>query len=679
MTDLMNLKKTDPDEKDKIFLIRAFRAFTKYNDKKTKFLYEELPPRKKMVFNLIPLLLHIDAVGLLGGDDICRMSPHGIFRFQLLPEAAQHFAEAFSGNRLPAVNSKVGYDLNMPIQSVSLMGSLGSIAQSPKSDFDYWIAYDSADIKSESLVYFKEKLRAIEKWAHQLAGAEVHFFPLDLNKILINDFGAVTGESSGSAQGKLLKEEYYRTMTLICGKMPLWWIMPPGVNDEDYSRLKVLSENINRLDPTVMADLGNVANISLGEFYGAALWQINKTMGSPFKSVLKMALLEEYMFNHGSRGLLCTELKEKLLSNKQNMDMLDPYVLMMDRASTYLTEQNRLAELDLLRRSFYLKANPRLTLTDHRKKELPRKKKLLVNLIREWGWNHGQVEKLNNYQNWGFRESQVFNQEINAFMTRTYKNVSSELNQQKDQVGLTISQRDMTVLGRKLYIFYSKRTNKIEFLKHVIEDPPVLNGLTMQPYFSNSGERVWGAFRGMLSREAVATGVGISALLKNSPYLTEVLIWLITNQLYDADTTINLNHGQNKLISYCTVPDLQNLLKGLREFFPPIKLSDLKEQDLLQKPRVAKMFVVINLEESDQNAQIVNTGVCYRNTWGEVFFKGYDQSEDGLKIARNFIRKNFAYDPLGAMANLRIFLPDRQFKKTLAPRLDKFFGIKLIM
>jgi adenylate cyclase class 1 len=320
--------------------------------------------------------------------------------------------------------------------------------------------------------------------------------------------------------------------------------MPPGVNDRDYSRLNNLTGSLDRLEPSDLADLGNVADISLGEFYGAALWQINKTMGSPFKSVLKMALLEEYMFNHGSRGLLCTEMKERLLSDKQDMDMLDPYVLMLDRASTYLIEQNRLDDLDLLRRSFYLKASPRLTLADHRKTELPRKKKLMVNLIREWGWSHSQAEKLNNYQNWGFRESQGFNQEINAFMTKTYKNVSAQLNKQKDQVGLTISQRDMNVLGRKLYVFYSKRTNKIEFLKHVIEDPPVLRGLTIQPYLLSSREKVWGAFRGMLSRDTVSTGVGISALLKNAPNLTEVLIWLVTNQLYDAGTTINLNQGR---------------------------------------------------------------------------------------------------------------------------------------
>jgi adenylate cyclase class 1 len=660
-----------------LLLAQAHRVFDRYNSSKIQFLYEELPPRKKIVFNLVPLLLHLQSDELLCCGDACRMSPHGVFGYEFNQDTAQHFTEAFPGQSLPAIRTVSSYDVTLPIKTVCLIGSLGSVAQNTKSDFDYWTGYEAESFSRESFLYFREKLRGIEKWADEFAGAEVHFFPMDLKKIRVDDFGEATGESSGSAQGKLLKEEFYRTMTLIAGQAPLWWVMPPGVSDEEYARLATLVDDSNRVDSTRLVDMGNVHEISLGEFYGAAIWQINKTMGSPFKSVLKMALLEEYMLNHGSTGLLCNEMKQRLLSNEHEAQLLDPYVLMFDRAGAYLADRNRLEDLELLRASLYLKSGVSLSLSDYRRTDLHRKKRVMVNLVRQWGWNHKVVSHLNDYHNWSFRESQKFSQAINGFIVRTYKQISAQLNQQKDQVDLHISKRDLTVLGRKLFIFYSRRTNKVESNKNVIEEPPALNGVTLQPHISRDDQRIWAAYRALLSREAVAGGAGASTLIKHGVYLDEILIWLVTNQLYADKTSINLNAGDGRLVTYATVPDLQKLLRQLQGFFPPVKYSEIDEGELLEKPRLTRMFLTVNLEEPENTTQIVKTGMCYQNNWGEVFFKGYEQSEEGLIVARNFVRKHFAYDPLGALANFKIFLPDRHFTKQLGPRINKFFGIKV--
>ncbi|MFH1091090.1 MAG: class I adenylate cyclase, partial [Pseudomonadota bacterium] len=509
----------------------------------------------------------------------------------------------------------------------------------------------------------------------RFAGAEVHFFPMELKNIRADDFGVVSGESSGTALGKLLKEEFYRSLTLIAGQTPLWWVMPPGVDDDNYARLAELAYRSGRLDSVNMVDMGNMHGISLGEFYGAAVWQINKTMGSPFKSILKMALLEEYMFNHGSKGLLCTELKQRLVSNEAETDILDPYILMFDRASAYLSEQNRQEDLDLLRRSLYLKSGANLVLADYRRTELPRKTRVMVRLVRQWGWNHKLVEQLNHYHNWSFEEALQFSRETNNFIVRAYKNVSAQLNKQKEQVGLTISQRDLTVLGRKLFIFYSKRTNKVDSTKNVIEAPPSLAVLTLHPRLNREGRKLWEAYPALLSRGAVMTAVD----LKGTTHLTELLIWLVNNQLYSPDTSINLNPGPRKLNINCTVPDIQKLLKVMKIFFPPYKHSEVDEEELLKKPVINKMLLVINLDEPDKTTGISTVDTCYQNNWGEVFFKGYDNSQEGLSIGRNLVRKRYAYDPLAAMANFKVFLPDRLFKKTLTPRLDKHFGFKVVI
>ncbi|MBF0529689.1 MAG: class I adenylate cyclase, partial [Deltaproteobacteria bacterium] len=409
-------------------LSHAKRVFNRYMAKKIDFLYELLPPRKRLVYDLIPLLLHLDAAELLDSSDACSMSPHGIFSYEPGMNTMKSFAEAFPKRTIPKLRLRASFDPSLPIKSLSLIGSLGSIAQNQKSDFDYWICYDAELFSQESFRYFQEKIRAIENWAAAWGGAEVHFFPLELEKVRIDDFGATRGESSGTALGKLLKEEYYRSMTLVAGQTPLWWIMPPGISDEEYTRLAEVVNFSQWVDSYSLLDMGNVKHISLSEFYGAAIWQINKTMGSPFKSILKLALLEEYMFDRGSKGLLCSELKQRLLDREEEIALMDPYVLMFERASSYLAEQGRHDDVDLLRRSLYLKAGVQLTLADHRRTDLPKKKQVMVYLVRQWGWNQRVIDELNNYQNWNFRQSLKFSQESNSFIMRTYKNVTAELN-----------------------------------------------------------------------------------------------------------------------------------------------------------------------------------------------------------------------------------------------------------
>jgi adenylate cyclase class 1 len=667
---------------DEATLTNIHHTFERYNADKIKFLQDQLPPRKRQVFNLIPFLIHTDACELLGNKDACQMSPHGIFGYEVGPETEVSFKEAFPNKRRPPVRPRASFDPSLPIKSVTLIGSLGSIAQNPKSDFDYWICFDAEVFSRESFVYFQEKLQEIEKWAAALAGAEVHFFALDLKRVRENDFGETGGESSGSAQAKLLKEEFYRSLTLVAGQTPLWWIMPPGVDDQEYARMAEIVTRSHRVDGSRLVDMGNVHTISFGEFYGAAIWQINKTMGSPFKSILKMALLEEYIINHGERGLLCTELKQRLISNEEEIGFLDPYVLMFERAAEYLSEKGRMEDLDLLRRSLYMKTSAGLQLADFRRRDLVRKKQVMVRLVREWGWSYKHVEPLNNFHGWTFRQALRFSQETNAFIRRTYRNVSEAIARQKEltqETGLTISQRDLTVLGRKLYIFYSKRTNKVDSILNVIETPPAIRGLTLQPQRDSEGKKIWTAYRALLSPDGVNSPEGAAAMLRSCEDLAEIMAWLVNNQLLDSNTSINLNPGRGGVVNYCTAPDIQKLTRAMKEFFPQFKHSEVDENELLKPPHIIRMFLVINLEESDRTNAFVSTGLCYQNNWGELFYKGYRDSHDGLKIARDFVKKHFAFDPLAALSHFRTFIPDRHFKKDMVPRLDKFFGLKTVI
>ncbi len=658
-------------------LYRNFRAFQSYNKAKIDFLYQLLPIRKQVVYDLVPLFLQVSGEGLLPGDDACRFSPHGVYGFEISSRISSSFQMAFPEQNLPEVHPQARLDPNLPVKSISLIGSMGSIAQGPKSDFDYWVCINRADFDDRQYSFFIEKLKAVEKWADEFAGAEVHCFPLSVDAVIKNDFGEVDSESSGTAQGRLLKEEYYRTMTLVCGQVPLWWAMPPGVNDEEYNQLKEVMAHPRILNRNEFIELGNIYDISLGEFYGAAIWQINKTMNYPFKSVLKLALLEEYLFNQGKKGLLCNELKERLISGVDDTRLLDPYMLMFDRASDFFIARERYEDLDLLRSSLFLKSGVKLNLADHRRSDLPRKNQVMVNYIRKWQWNHRLVDRLSNYGHWSLMDVQEFNEKINRYLIRTYRKITKELRSQSEDIRLSISPRDQAILGKKLFVFYSRRTNKVESILSVGEEPPSLRGLTLQQRLNGQKNKNWYAYRGLYSREIIDDGEAEPALLIKSSFLTEILVWLVSNRIYTMDTTININQALDSLPNHSNLPQIQVLLKAIEDFFSPTRNYKVEERAFLEPPKTVRMFIAANIDVPEWSKEIVNTSICYMNSWGELFFKGY-HSDQGVYVARNFIQKYFAYNLTGARENLSNFLPKDTFRNQLSLKLNKFFGFNVI-
>ena len=659
-------------------MVHAFRIFKKYNTNKIAFLYEQLPPRKRMVFNLVPLLFHLEAGDLLGHKEVCSVSPHGIYGYEIGPEAVESFESVFPERSLPVFRYRASFDPGMPIKAVGLIGSLGSVAQNSNSDFDYWICIDTDLWTDSALRSFRFKLELIEQWAQRTGEAEVHCFPIDINRLREASFGDIRGDSSGTAQGKLLVEELYRSLTLVAGKIPLWWIMPPGVDDADYTRLKEIVSRSHRLDHTQLVDTGNIYEISLGEFYGAAIWHINKTIGSPFKSILKLAVLEEYLVNQGRNGTLCDELKRRLQNRIEDAYLLDPYVLIFDRASDYLTEQGRLEHLELLRRALYMKSGVKITQADHRQAKLPRKKEVIIRLIRKWGWNQQTLDKLNNQLNWSFQETLEFNRQINRFIMETYRRVAAEHHRHGRDVDLVINKRDLTVLSRKLYVFYSRRAGKVETIRSVIQKHPVLPAVTLQCGLDKDQKREWVCYRGIVSRESIEQNQASAYFLTRSTRLTGILIWLTTNQLYDRRTSVHINPAAGGLDLRCTAPDIIRLLDEMAGFFSVLKYYCLSEQELLQDPRTQKVLLVINLEDPDRIEGVAETEICSQNNWGEIFFGSYPDPRAGLEEARNLFWEQCRVNPDQARSNFKIFLPPRQFSRTFLNDLNNALGFKAV-
>ncbi len=147
-------------------------------------------------------------------------------------------------------------------------------------------------LDSEERQLLQRKCSLLESWAASL-GVEVSFFLIDENRFRHNESGSLGGEDCGSTQHILLLDEFYRTAVRLAGKRILWNMVPCDEEEhyDDYV-MGLYAQGV--LTPNEWLDLGGLSSLSAEEYFGASLWQLYKSIDSPYKAVLKTLLLEAY-------------------------------------------------------------------------------------------------------------------------------------------------------------------------------------------------------------------------------------------------------------------------------------------------------------------------------------------------------------------------------------------------
>src|SRR5690606_4082242 len=193
-------------------------------------------------------------------------------------------------------------------------------------------------------------------------------------------------EASGSAQHFLLLDEFYRTALWLAGKVPLWWFVPAS-QERDYDQFAQTLLNKRFLRAADVIDFGGIAQIPHNEFIGAGIWQVYKGIEAPYKSVLKLLLLETYARDAEAEPL-ALDFKRQVFNREPEANRLDTYVMIYQRIQDYLLRHGQTQRLELVRRCFYFKVNKPLTRAS-RGPEKSWQRQLLEAMVAEWKWpNH---------------------------------------------------------------------------------------------------------------------------------------------------------------------------------------------------------------------------------------------------------------------------------------------------
>ncbi len=605
------------------------RRFLEYNRIKYQRFQSLLPNNTvRRIINTIPYLLSVNRKNLPGyvENDV----PVGIANY-FVDENTKKFIRA----KFPGAYVEINYK-NPSIEMLAVMGSVGTIAYNKKSDFDYWVCIKRENFTDDAYKNFQKKVEAVQKWASVELKVPVHLFINDVGRIRENVFAEDGDEAFGTTIGAVLKDEFLRSSIIVAGKIPFWWVLPSSVMDEEYEKsLKILPKEKAENE---FVDFGNIYEISKENFLGAALFQIIKSLGNPFKSIIKLGVLEKYLFGSEGSPILSRKVKMNILRGSLSNDVIDSYLLMFKEVYDYYKSAiGDRGFLDVLERSLYLKIDPQLSrytgVKD--KRNIPYKVEVMDKYVQDWGWDSETIKELDNFENWDFNRIMRFWDSVKKFMLLSYQRIYIQL-PQLNLMG-KISESDFILLNRKIKTHFRKQPNKIEQLI-TFKDTTYESILYVEPVSQGIREVEWVLYKSTLGKKDVL----LKTKIKSEKNLLRLLVWTAINNIYEQTfTRLNIQSGYSRVNQNMVV----EMLNSISNFFMGDRIHIKNEYYLKPEFKLLNCIIVnFNIEGSDK---ITSVHHLYQTSWGETYLTEHKSEDyllqilfevliDGLKLRRNY-------------------------------------------
>ncbi|MEB0043876.1 MULTISPECIES: class I adenylate cyclase [unclassified Pseudomonas] len=649
---------------DRKVLSQLRARFLKLNEGRMARAMEGLSTRQQGVLTLLPLFFHVNHPLLPGY--VSGSTPAGLSNFE---PTANALAEAQRLTRSFSYKPRHGSNPSRPIHGLFLMGSLGTLAQADQSDMDVWVCH-APDLNESELAELRKKCQLLEIWAAS-QGAEAHFFLIEPTRFVRGERDTqLSSEDCGTTQHYLLLDEFYRTAIWLAGRTPIWWLVPV-YEESAYDRYThtLISKRFIRADETL--DLGHLAYIPPGEFVGAGLWQLFKGIESPYKSVLKLLLIEVYASEHPKVHCLSLRFKHAVFANRLDLDELDPYIVVYRRIEEYLTARGEPGRLELVRRALYLKINRKLTGTSSRTQSWQRT--LLERLTNEWHWDPRQLALLDSRSQWKVRQVSAERRALVNELNYSYRFLTQFA--RSEQTVSLINKRDLNVLGRRLYAAFERKADKIEFINPGIAPDLAEDTLTLvqAPNKKEPGHTQWGLYNGSLAAHEWEH----FAPIKRSRALLELLTWCHRNGVIDSSTRLALHPGTSDLSEF----ELFNLLGSLQQSIA-LPLTTVAEDPLLRASVPSEVLILVNvgidplkhhrdlniLMTTERTDSLSYAGVRENlvltldqvtlNSWNEVLVSRFDGPNALLDCLRDYL-SNLPKGPQSPRLRVRCFCHNR--------------------
>ncbi len=529
-------------------------------------------------------------------------------------------------------NSPDEVDDNKPIKAIYLIGSTGTAAYSKDSDIDIWLCYQKG-LTKEQMDLLQQKTNKIEDAADQI-GLELHFFLMNDNEFRIGRTVDLSHESSGSAQHDILLDEFYRTSILLAGCFPAWWVVPPELED-NYDLCIEQYHNNQYAFSKKMINFGGLQSIALEEYFGGSVWQLSKAIDAPYKSFMKLLLIEAYVHEHPETLLLSQQYKQAVYQGEIDRYKLDPYIMLLEKISKYLESISDYLRKDILYRSFYFKVG--LRLTNGKTNPNLYQHDMLLRLVNNWGWSLNVLSYLDTRKQWNILDVLEERQVLYEALAKSYRKLTTF--SRKVSGNKRISKDDITIIGRKLFAVYERKAGKVDIIAQGLHGYLKETEITLYKTTNKGKQSVWNLYAGTYKKEIIKN----IAPLKQALHITDLIVWGYFNKIIDIDTTIKI-FGDKKIIQQKKIERILNQIK--RVFQEPFKiLPGLASYSQPSTINSALFFVDLELNNGDLidtrkwttcSSQLHIEQIILTN-WHEVYVNHFTEADGLIEMIRQYL------------------------------------------
>ena len=651
--------------------LRTLRErFFKINQGRITRTSQGLNENQRTFFQSLALILSVNHPLLPGY--VSKETPAGISGYtpsKLQIQAVKKLFRTFEHKK--AATKKVD------IHSVFLMGSTGTVAHAGGSDMDIWVCH-RPDLDAASIALLIKKLDQISAWAKKEVALDVCFFPMNADNFRNGVHESeVDDEDCGSAQHYLLLDEFYRSGLLLEGRYPMWWLMSPEIEDQyDQYVQFILSRKFITDEEAI--DFGSIPSIPAGEFVGAGIWQLYKAIDSPYKSVVKILLTEAYAAEHPNVESVSLIYKTMVHSGEDDLNAVDPYMLVFEKIESYLKSLKADARLDLARQCFYLKT--KVDVSKIKKNESNWRRIFMYDVIKEWGWTDQFTKELDSRRDWNISDVYSRKKLLVREMNSSYRFLLSFAKKFRTEININTS--DITLLGRKLHAAFEKKRGKIDKANPKIApdiSEEALTFLSEQDLENQSA--VWSLFLGTQSQIIPE----ITKPIKRSRSLVELLAWSYFNQVYINGTSIQLKVPNMSVANVTSTYDI------LEKHFPEQHGSP--ELDAFHAPAALKKILIMvefanpntysskfengfnyddPLNQKTSPPSSINMVDCIiQNTWQETICAHYDGSES---LVQCLVQLLVDLPPPDALLSIDVEVGSKRYGDIIKPRIERILG-----
>ncbi|MGM0681581.1 MAG: class I adenylate cyclase, partial [Thermodesulfobacteriota bacterium] len=418
-------------------------------------------------------------------------------------------------------------------------------------------------------------------------------------------------------------------------------------------------------NPQNFVDLGYFSDIPKSEIFGACLWQMNKALDSPYKSLIKLAYLElllkeeKQLLPLFSTKIQClVTFPQQLPEQEQELPikLVDPYLLLAREIISFYRRRKRTSEAELVRECLFMKTLEGI-LFRKGNKDL----KQDVVLMEKWDILPKNYAYLIKNEAWNYHDLIEVGKRVHSFLLDTYKRLST-LQESFDSTATSISKRDIAILGKKLVTYYKKKENKIHYLRSISRNVMGQEDITLHRNTQEGNSYYWAYQKKPFTKTITNNEI---EPIKEDHDLTRLLASLIINGVIQKKTTIHITPYFKEI----HLKDIKTLVDIMLDLFPLINFSKIPAEEMLNPEKIIRALIVINMEKLDvRGSKILRSSIVTMNNYGE-YFCSFCPNLVQLKNKMRYLLTKYYVSRWNN--NLTIFIPPQTQKHYITNLLEK--------